>query len=1170
MPLVEEEEEDEHDGNQYVDLDEQTVVSLTVGDVVRPRGSFRRRSSSSQRALAARNASTASASVAAAAAALSDSGTIWSILDPDATGLSNSNESSLNYSEVSDITLFSTATGAVAGIPIHQSQIENKEGDSEHDGGEGRAGHLQECNEGDQEATNALDANNETDSQRPIHASLRIESENSPSRDVSIAESGPTSVAETNVNPTRSLPNDSAALQDANALPPVTPPQLNPSEEGGFLAFLAQMRQLTEQPVDSALREFVPTDVAESARAAPAEYNGDDAETVVVGNEGNDSSGDRQLHPEHCSSASKEESLRGGSMLWMFSIPTSATHSTHPLLGDRDKTKAPDFREIPLSYSPSATMQPWGPNASDLWTSTTRLLAAIPEEVASVMSTASMSLSFTKKRVSGSVDEDPTSTSKMKVYLAIAILVTLIIVAACLVFVVMAILSSEKSTLKTTAMPMPPIMPPVPSVSLLLSSAPSVAPSLRSTSVPSTRPFSLPSTPADTPPSTLDIGPSATSEPAPSSSGLSIEPSTQAPGQGYGSFTEIPSSSPFSNSPLIATPEDEGDISGSPSPIAESNEEPGDRPTISPSLYISGTDTQAPVINDLPPWYSELADKIQPSSAPSSVSQAPTIEPSSAPSPSPTAVPSLRPSGTSSPPSRYQPDLPLLSAEPSLRPSFYIPSTDTQAPVIKDLPPSYWDILDMIQPSSKPSSASQAPTIEPGIAPSTAASSPSPTPVASLRPSGTSNPPSRYQPDILVTETPTESGGQNPSNSPSEERMPTSQVDSTTATPTQVVDNGILWERDGEITGSVGYRSVKLSEAGNRVAVATSSQVHVFARTEDGTWQAFGNAIDAPGIQAVAISGDGNTLAHWTFFGGDDSGSVYIDRWDGQSWLRIGGELPGSCPYHGCMKLSSDGSIVAIGNPLNDAYTGLVTVLTYDDASQEWRSLGEPITGEMPGDMAGTSVSLSSDGSVIAVGAPGRTVDGQISIGQAIIFKYDPSLGWSKVGQSLLGFDQLKQFGFSISLSGNGNRVAISAPFVDYLGDLRGAVYVYDLSLLDGMWKPLGSVIRGAYLADNAGTSIALSLDGQTLAVGAPRRSYVQIFTLHLEEGWTPIGFIESDDDEFGSSVAISSDGRTVGASGTSALGNGMVQIFRRGGDLANRSAQRCNVHGFGAMSADC
>ena len=55
--------------------------------------------------------------------------------------------------------------------------------------------------------------------------------------------------------------------------------------------------------------------------------------------------------------------------------------------------------------------------------------------------------------------------------------------------------------------------------------------------------------------------------------------------------------------------------------------------------------------------------------------------------------------------------------------------------------------------------------------------------------------------------------------------------------------------------------------------------------------------LQAPVIQTVSVSGDGNSLAHWKFFGGDDGVNVYydIDRWDGRLWLRIGGKLPGSC-----------------------------------------------------------------------------------------------------------------------------------------------------------------------------------------------------------------------------------------------------------------------------------
>ncbi|KAI2492583.1 hypothetical protein MHU86_21967 [Fragilaria crotonensis] len=388
--------------------------------------------------------------------------------------------------------------------------------------------------------------------------------------------------------------------------------------------------------------------------------------------------------------------------------------------------------------------------------------------------------------------------------------------------------------------------------------------------------------------------------------------------------------------------------------------------------------------------------------------------------------------------------------------------------------------------------------------------------------------------------------------------------------PTRGLDYGFQWTSNGEI--QVMWASDQSRCRKLEIEWRSPPPVKCKSLNERVT-MGHGNNLEAPlsrPIQAVSISGDGNTIAHGAFFDGNDSGSVRVDRWDGNAWTRIGSELPGSCPYPGCMELSREGSIIAIGNPLKNLYAGLVTVFVYDDDAQEWLPRGEPISGEIPGDMAGTSVSLSSDGTVLALGSPGRTVDDQISIGQAAIFKFIPAIGWSKVGQSLGGFEQLKQFGFSISLSGNGTRVAISAPFVDYHGDLRGMVYVYELSVLYGMWEPLGRLIKGLYLADNAGTSIALSSDGRTLAVGAPRRGYVQILVYDQEEGWIQIGFIESEEDQFGSSVTMSSDGRTVGACGTSLLGNGMVEMFRRADDLPRQSLHLCDDNRNAAMSADC
>src|SRR5690554_7727585 len=90
----------------------------------------------------------------------------------------------------------------------------------------------------------------------------------------------------------------------------------------------------------------------------------------------------------------------------------------------------------------------------------------------------------------------------------------------------------------------------------------------------------------------------------------------------------------------------------------------------------------------------------------------------------------------------------------------------------------------------------------------------------------------------------------------------------------------------------------------------------------------------------------------------------------GMSQVQIGqdidGENVGDVSY--AVSLSSDGNIVAIGAPQNNNGTGHVRV--YENISGVWTQIGETIDGESPGDLSGLKISLSSDGSIVAIGAP--------------------------------------------------------------------------------------------------------------------------------------------------------------------------------------------------------
>ena len=93
------------------------------------------------------------------------------------------------------------------------------------------------------------------------------------------------------------------------------------------------------------------------------------------------------------------------------------------------------------------------------------------------------------------------------------------------------------------------------------------------------------------------------------------------------------------------------------------------------------------------------------------------------------------------------------------------------------------------------------------------------------------------------------------------------------------------------------------------------------------------------------------------------------------SLTQIGGDIDGESgdDYSGhSVSFSSDGSRVAIGAYLNNgigAYSNFGHVRIYDYNGSAWVQVGADIDGEAAYDLSGYSVSLSSDGTRVAIGA---------------------------------------------------------------------------------------------------------------------------------------------------------------------------------------------------------
>ena len=88
------------------------------------------------------------------------------------------------------------------------------------------------------------------------------------------------------------------------------------------------------------------------------------------------------------------------------------------------------------------------------------------------------------------------------------------------------------------------------------------------------------------------------------------------------------------------------------------------------------------------------------------------------------------------------------------------------------------------------------------------------------------------------------------------------------------------------------------------------------------------------------------------------------------------------------------------------------------------------------------------------------------------------------MGAALAGLVAEDRFGVLVALSFNGQILAVGAD--EYLTGRPGYVRVFEYDTENDQWNPRGSEIVGVGVYDNFGRSVALSFDENKLAVSAP------------------------------------------------------------------------------------
>jgi hypothetical protein len=276
---------------------------------------------------------------------------------------------------------------------------------------------------------------------------------------------------------------------------------------------------------------------------------------------------------------------------------------------------------------------------------------------------------------------------------------------------------------------------------------------------------------------------------------------------------------------------------------------------------------------------------------------------------------------------------------------------------------------------------------------------------------------------------------------------------------------------------------------------------------------------------------------------------------------------------------------------------GAVTFSQAQNPASTWKqSSAVTASNKEDGDQFGVALAVSRDGTTLAVGAPmensaatgvnGKQADeSAYSSGAVYVYSRSPN-GWPQqayLKASNTGAND--QFGYAVSLSADGNTLAVSAVYEDSSARgingnqadnsvaESGAVYVFARS--GSTWSQQAylkaSNTGGQEDGDTFGYSVSLSGDGNTLVVGAPSEDSaaieingdqannaaggagaVYMFTRN-GSAWSQQAYLKSPTARanalFGYSVSLDNSGNTLAAGAFDEDGGkGAVHVFTRAG----------------------
>lgn len=303
---------------------------------------------------------------------------------------------------------------------------------------------------------------------------------------------------------------------------------------------------------------------------------------------------------------------------------------------------------------------------------------------------------------------------------------------------------------------------------------------------------------------------------------------------------------------------------------------------------------------------------------------------------------------------------------------------------------------------------------------------------------------------------------------------------------------------------------------------STTAPPSAFARSDE-TW-----SLDLPrptegyteGVSRfpfdLSLSADGLTLVvcYGAFSSSIEEGA-YVMRNTGSSWALVDGPLQptpstaGTRYGLGGCKLSADAGLV-VASAQNESPNG--TVYTFQLNAQGTYT---EVTPKLQGPAASTdfaeTLALSGDASTLAVGAKDASPDGAVHVYTRTSLRWTFLQTVEPLGAPIGQGGGSVQFGSSVALSTDGNTLAVIAFSYDagILGTNEGALYVYKYSNVTSQFEWVSGPLTPVDVEAAFGLDrVAVSGDGGLVALGGGEHdSDVGAFWVYQQDGaaWTQV-----------------------------------------------------------------